>query len=243
MSDSLTRHAEALQTHFADKIENLIVEYDEITIDVSPANIIEVATALRDHQDFAYQQLIDLCGVDYSQFGQAEWETTDSSSTGFSRAVDVASMGYLTFGDELEPEDPAKLRFASVMHLISYAANRRLRVRVFAENNDFPVVPSVTEVWASADWYEREAFDLFGIMYSDHPDLRRILTDYGFVGHPFRKDFPLIGHVEMRYDPEQKRVIYEPVSIDPRVLVPRVTREDHRYMPDSGMDETQEAAE
>jgi NADH-quinone oxidoreductase subunit C len=116
------------------------------------------------------------------------------------------------------------------MHLISYTNNRRIRVRVFAENNDFPVIPSVTAIWASADWYERESFDLYGILYSDHPDLRRILTDYGFVGHPFRKDFPLVGHVEMRYDPEQKRVVYEPVSIEPRVLVPRVQREDHRYL-------------
>ncbi len=243
MSDSLTQHAEALQKHFGDKIQNLIHAYDEITIDITPAVLIEVSTALRDEKEFAYEQLIDLCGVDYSQLGQTEWETDKSSSTGFSRGVEATSMGYLTFGDELEPQDPDKLRFASVMHLISYANNRRLRIRVFAENNDFPVVPSVTDIWSSADWYERESFDLFGIMYSDHPDLRRILTDYGFVGHPFRKDFPLIGHVEMRYDPEQKRVIYEPVSIDPRVLVPRVKREDHRYMPENGQDDQQEAVE
>lgn len=247
MSDSLTQHVEALQNHFGDRIQNLIHEYEEVTIDVTPADLVEVSTALRDEKDFAYEQLIDLCGVDYSQLGQVEWQTDKSSSTGFSRGVEATTMGYLTFGDELEARDAEELRFASVMHLISYANNRRLRVRVFAENNDFPVVPSVTDVWSSADWYERESFDLFGIMYSDHPDLRRILTDYGFVGHPFRKDFPLVGHVEMRYDPEQRRVIYEPVSIDPRVLVPRVTREDHRYMaPESnqgGQDDQQEAAE
>ncbi len=239
MSDSLQQHAEALQNHFGDKILNLIHEFDEVTIDIAPADLIEVSTALRDEADFAYEQLMDLCGVDYSQLGQVEWQTDKSSSTGFSRGVDPTTMGHLVFGDELEAQDTEALRFASVMHLISYSNNCRLRIRVFAENNDFPVVPSVTGVWSSADWYERESFDLFGILYSDHPDLRRILTDYGFVGHPFRKDFPLIGHVEMRYDPEQKRVIYEPVSIDPRVLVPRVKREDHRYL----SDDQQEAAE
>ncbi len=243
MSDSLKQHAEDLQNFFSDKIENLIHEFNEITIDVTPANLIEVSTALRDESDFDYAQLIDLCGVDYSQLGQTEWETDKSSSTGFSRGVEATTMGHLTFGDELEAKGNDELRFASVMHLLSFSKNRRLRVRVFAEDNDFPMMPSVTDVWASANWYERESFDLFGIMYSDHPDLRRILTDYGFVGHPFRKDFPLIGHVEMRYDPEQKRVIYEPVTIDPRVLVPRVTRKDHRYMPENGQDDQQEAAE
>ncbi len=239
MSDSLKQQAEALQNHFGDKIQNLIHQFDEITIDITPADLIQVSTALRDETDFGYEQLMDLCGVDYSQLGQVEWETDKSSSTGFSRGVEATTMGYLTFGDELEAQDTEALRFASVMHLISYSNNHRLRVRVFAENNDFPVIPSVTSVWASADWYERESFDLFGILYSDHPDLRRILTDYGFVGHPFRKDFPLIGNVEMRYDPEQKRVIYEPVSIEPRVLVPRVKREDHRYI----SDDQQEAVE
>ncbi len=239
MSDSLKQQAEALQNHFGDKIQNLIHQFDEITIDITPADLIEVSTALRDETDFAYEQLMDLCGVDYSQLGQVEWETDKSSSTGFSRGVEATTMGYLTFGDELEAQDTEALRFASVMHLISYRNNHRLRVRVFAENNDFPVIPSVIDIWSSADWYERESFDLFGILYSDHPDLRRILTDYGFVGHPFRKDFPLIGNVEMRYDPEQKRVIYEPVSIDPRVLVPRVKRDDHRYL----SDDQQEAAE
>lgn len=230
MSGSLKQHADDLRAHFGDKVQQVTLAFHEICIEVTPEHLIEVASALRDEPAFAYQQLIDLCGVDYSQYGKTEWETDASSSTGFSRGVDSASMGRLTFGDELSCEDADKPRFASVMQLISYAHNRRVRVKVFAENNDLPVIPSVTEIWKSANWYERESFDLFGILYSDHPDLRRILTDYGFVGHPFRKDFPLIGHVEMRYDPQQKRVIYEPVSIDPRVLVPRVKREDHRYL-------------
>ena len=223
MSEKLTQHAEALRNYFADKLVRLVIEYDEITIEVAPAD-------LRDEAEFSYQQLVDLCGVDYSQYAKSEWQTDESSATGFSRGVDAATMGRLSFGDELETDDEQAPRYASVMQLTSYRNNRRLRVKTFADNNDFPVIPSVTGIWASADWYEREAFDLYGILYSEHPDLRRILTDYGFVGHPFRKDFPLVGHVEMRYDPEQKRVIYEPVSIDPRVLVPKVSRDDHRYI-------------
>ena len=238
MSGSLQQHADDLQKHFGDKIKQPVVAFNEISVEVSPENLLEVCKGLRDEPGFAYQQLTDLCGVDYSQYGKGEWETDASSSTGFSRGVESATMGRLTFGDELETNDPDQPRFASVMHLISYANNHRLRVKVFAENNDFPVVPSVVEIWKSADWYERESFDLFGILYSEHPDLRRILTDYGFIGHPFRKDFPLVGHVEMRYDPQQKRVIYEPVTIDPRVLVPRVKREDHRYL--DGAEEVQE---
>ncbi len=230
MSEKLTQHAEALRNHFADKLVKLVVEQDEITIEVAADELSAVCTDLRDEAEFAYQQLVDLCGVDYSQYAKSEWQTNETTNTGFSRGVDAASMGRLSFGDELEPDDAKAPRYASVMHLASYRHNRRLRVKTFADNNDFPVIPSVTGIWASADWYEREAFDLYGILYSEHPDLRRILTDYGFVGHPFRKDFPLVGHVEMRYDPEQKRVIYEPVSIEPRVLVPRVSRDDHRYV-------------
>lgn len=237
MTHSVQPLADKLQARFGEKLQQLINEFNEVTVDVAPADLLEVSSALRDENDFAFAQLIDLCGVDYSQFGKGEWETDKSSSTGFSRGVEAASMGRLMFGDELESEDSASPRYASVMHLISYSNNLRLRVRVFAENNDFPMIPSVTSIWQSADWYERESFDLYGILYSDHPDLRRILTDYGFVGHPFRKDFPLVGHVEMRYDPEQKRVIYEPVSIEPRVLVPRVQRDDHRYLDESVMDD------
>ena len=230
MSEKLTQHAEALRNHFGDKLVKLVVEHAEITIEVAPADLLQLCMELRDKAEFAYQQLVDLCGVDYSQYARSEWQTNETSTTGFSRGVDAASMGRLSFGDELEPDDALASRYASVMHLTSYRNNCRLRVKTFADNNDFPVIPSVTGIWASADWYEREAFDLYGILYSEHPDLRRILTDYGFVGHPFRKDFPLVWHVEMRYDPEQKRVIYEPVSIEPRVLVPRVSRDDHRYV-------------
>ena len=238
MSTTLAQHAEALQQRFTDQIK-LTHAFNEITIEVSADDLLDVCTVLRDDAEFAYQQLVDLCGVDYSQYGKCEWQTDESTVTGFSRGVESSSMGRLTFGDELECDDENAPRYASVMQLISYSNNRRLRVKTFADNNDFPVIPSVTGIWASANWDQRESFDLYGILYSDHPDLRRILTDYGFVGHPFRKDFPLVGHVEMRYDPEQKRVIYEPVSIDPRVLVPRVQRDDHRYL---GEGETPEAA-
>jgi len=141
----------------------------------------------------------------------------------------VASSGRLQFGDTL-PAEAMQRRFAMVAHLLSVQHNWRLRLRCFAESGDVPVIPSLTEIWSSADWYEREAFDLFGILFEGHNDLRRLLTDYGFVGHPFRKDFPLVGHVEMRYDPERRRVVYEPVSIEPRVLVPRVIRDDSRFL-------------
>jgi len=240
MSNSKQQLAENLRAEFGDKLDTVTLAHDEVSVEVSADNLLEVATTLRDSDSFQFQQLVDLCGVDYSQYGHAEWQTEDASHAGFSRAVDdVSTMGRLQFGDELESLVPRGRRFAAVYHLISYTLNRRLRLRVFALDDDFPVVPTVTTIWASADWYEREAFDLFGILFSDHPDLRRILTDYGFVGHPFRKDFPLVGNVEMRYDPERERVVYEPVSIEPRVLVPRVRREDHRYLVDAA-DEAQD---
>ncbi len=239
MSELLKNHAEELKQFFGDKVQNVNIEFGEITIEVSPDDVLEVSAALCDTSEFAYEQLIDICGVDYSQLGQVEWQTNQSSNSGFSRGVDEVTMGRLTFSDDMEFADVGCPRFASVMHLLSYSNNRRLRVRVFAEDDDFPMIPSVTGIWSSANWFERESFDLFGILYSDHPDLRRILTDYGFVGHPFRKDFPLVGHVEMRYDPEQKRVIYEPVSIEPRVLVPRVKRDDHRYLSEDNNEVTE----
>jgi NADH-quinone oxidoreductase subunit C len=233
MLNSLQQLSDALEATFGDKLVEVSEAYGEVTAIVSPENLVSVATELRDANVFSFEQLLDVCGVDYSQFGQVEWETSDASRSGFSRGVnDASSVGRLQFGDELVSVAATGTRFASVYHLISYKHNRRLRLKVFASDDDFPVVPSVINVWRVADWYEREAFDLFGIMFSDHPDLRRILTDYGFVGHPFRKDFPMIGHVEMRYDPAKQRVIYEPVSIEPRVLVPRVKREDHRYLSD-----------
>lgn len=233
MTKSLQHLADSLREILADKLVSVTESTNEVTAEVTAENLIEVATALRDNEKLAFQQLIDVCGVDYSQFGQAEWQTNDASRSGFSRGVDTGvTMGRLQFGDDLDSVAGEGRRFAAVYHLISYRHNRRMRLRVFAADDGFPVVPTVTGVWKVADWYEREAFDLFGILFSGHPDLRRILTDYGFVGHPFRKDFPLVGHVEMRYDPEKERVVYEPVSIEPRVLVPRVKREDHRYLSD-----------
>ena len=230
MSTKLQNLSEKLQEVLSSKIQSLVVDCNEVTIEVSPDDLVSVATKLRDHEQLSFEQLIDLCGVDYIAYGQTEWTTDSSSNTGFSRGVEGADAGRLRFGDELNTDNSDKPRFASVIHLISYRHNTRLRVRSFAKDNEFPVIPSVIDVWSSANWYERESFDLFGIVYENHPDLRRILTDYGFVGHPFRKDFPLVGNVEMRYDPEQQRVVYEPVSIEPRVLVPRVIREDNRYL-------------
>jgi NADH-quinone oxidoreductase subunit C len=231
MLNSKQQLADFLRSHFGDKLSSVNLEFKEITAVVTVENYIEVATELRDNSEFGFEQLVDLCGVDYSQFGQAEWQTNDASRAGFSRGVDAtSSTGRLQFGDELEPVTEPGSRFAVSSHLLSYRNNRRLRLRVYAPDDSFPVVPTVTEVWNVANWYEREAFDLFGILFSGHPDLRRILTDYGFVGHPFRKDFPMIGNVEMRYDPEKERVVYEPVTIEPRVLVPRVIRQDNRYI-------------
>jgi NADH-quinone oxidoreductase subunit C len=237
MSNPRQQLADALRAAFGERVDSVVVEFNEITVEVAAENLVAIATELRDDSQFQFQQLLDVCGVDYSQFGRDEWLTEDASRSGFSRGVAAASAGRLQFGDELESLTPQGRRFAAVYHLISYAHNRRLRLRVYASDDDFPMVPTVTGIWASADWYEREAFDLFGILFSGHPDLRRILTDYGFVGHPFRKDFPLVGNVEMRYDPERERVVYEPVSIEARVLVPRVKRQDHRYL----MDEQEEA--
>ena len=242
MSNRKQQLADALRTALGEKIDTVTVAYNEVSVDVPTENLLDVATALRDDPEFKFQQLIDLCGVDYSQFGRDEWQTEDASRAGFSRGVAAAATtGRLQFGDELDSLATQGKRFAAVYHLISYVHNQRLRLRVFAPDDDFPIVSTVTGIWASADWYEREAFDLFGILFSGHPDLRRILTDYGFVGHPFRKDFPMVGHVEMRYDPERERVVYEPVSIEPRVLVPKVIRQDHRYLADA-QDEAQDDA-
>lgn len=209
--------ADTVQEHFAEQLVSVVVACNEVTVELPREHLLSVCTALRDEPEFAFSQLIDVCGVDYIDYGKVEWETNISTCTGFSRGVNVDERHEAIWQGE---------RFAAVYHLISYKHNRRIRLRTFADS-EFPVVDSVTAIWKSADWFEREAFDLFGILFDGHPDLRRILTDYGFVGHPFRKDFPLIGEVEMRYDPEKKRVVYQPVSIEPRVLVPRVIRNDH----------------
>jgi NADH-quinone oxidoreductase subunit C len=167
---------------------------DEITLEVAATDYLDVMQTLRDVTGCRFEQLIDLCGLDYSAWRDQSWDGP---------------------------------RYAVVAHLLSVSLNQRVRVRVRCPNDDWPQVPSVSHLWSAANWYEREAFDLYGIVFDGHPDLRRILTDYGFIGHPFRKDFPLSGHVEMRYDPERRRVVYEPITIEPRENTPRIVREDH----------------
>lgn len=207
----------------------LDTSYDEFTLTVNASNLISVMTALRDNESLLFDQLIDIAGVDYLEYGKDEWKTQQATDSGFSRGITKNTFGRFTFDNNPINSQMDKPRFAVAYHLLSVTNNKRLRVKVYCENNDFPVVDSVCEIWNSANWYEREAFDLYGIVFQGHPDMRRLLTDYGFVGHPLRKDFPLVGHVEMRFDPSNKRVVYEPVSIEPRVLVPKVIREDNRY--------------
>jgi NADH-quinone oxidoreductase subunit C len=175
------------------RVKTLARDHAELTLTVRAADYHDVATTLRDHADLAFEQLIDLCGVDYSTYRDTDWDG---------------------------------LRYCVVSHLLSISKNWRVRLKVFCADDDVPMIPTLTDVWSSANWFEREAFDLFGIVFDGHLDLRRILTDYGFIGHPFRKDFPVTGYVEMRYDPEQKRVIYQPVTIDTREIIPRVIREE-----------------
>jgi len=194
MSAKTEKLVEQLKAVLGARIDKLDVALGEVTLTVSAANLIDVARTLRDDATLAFEQLVDLCGVDYSDYKGGGW---------------------------------SGLRFCSVSHLLSIQHNWRLRLKVFAPDDAFPVLPTLNDIWNAANWFEREAFDLFGILYEGHPDLRRILTDYGFVGHPFRKDFPVSGHVEMRYDPDQGRVIYQPVTIAPRENTPRIIREDN----------------
>jgi NADH-quinone oxidoreductase subunit C len=223
MSERLQALAGRLAAHFGDRIVTVPSLPGELTCEVGREDLIEVATELRDHEDFAFDTLIDLCGVDYLGYGEDEWQTRSATDSGFSRASERETI----VPDPAASFDPR--RFAVVYHLLSVKNNHRLRLRAFTGSDNPPLLPSVISVWRSADWYEREAFDLFGILFDGHPDLRRILTDYGFIGHPFRKDFPLIGNLEVRYDPEQGRVVYQPVSIEPRTLVPKIIRDDNRY--------------
>lgn len=192
----------------------------ELTLVLSKKALIEVATQLRDTPELCFEQLIDVCGVDYLSYGIAEWVTDKATGSGFERAVDQEGIRMESFTGS---------RFAVVYHLLSLKFNQRLRLKVFLDETDL-CIPSLMPIWPSADWFEREAFDLFGFLFEGHPDLRRILTDYGFIGHPFRKDFPTSGQVEMRYDKASERVIYQPVTIPERVLVPKVIREDSRYL-------------
>jgi NADH-quinone oxidoreductase subunit C len=214
--------ADQLERTFGARLTRLASLDGELGYEVAPADLLEVATTLRDDPRFAFEAAVDVSGVDYLNYGQEEWDTHDATNTGFGRGVAVRS-------DAFVPPEPQARRFAVAYHLLSYANNLRLRLRCYCETSEPPTVPSVVGVWPGANWFEREAFDLFGILFQGHPDLRRILTDYGFIGHPFRKDFPLSGHVEVRYDAEAGRVVYEPVSIEPRTLVPRVIRQDNRY--------------
>jgi len=194
MTPKLQRLHDALRSALGGKIARLDERLRELTLEVSAAEYSNVARTLRDHPELRFEQLIDLCGVDYLAYADRPWE---------------------------------RGRFAAVLHLLSISHNWRLRLRVFCPDDALPMLDSVVDVWPSVNWYEREAFDLFGVVFEGHPDLRRILTDYGFVGHPFRKDFPISGYVEMRYDPEQKRVVYQPVTIEPREVTPRIVREAH----------------
>ncbi|MBB3226834.1 NADH-quinone oxidoreductase subunit C [Luteibacter sp. Sphag1AF] len=219
-----TSLVERLAARFGDMLA-VTVARNEVTAELAAADLIAVATALRDEADFRFSTLIDVCGIDYLSYGQTEWDTDTAQGDSFSRGVEGQTVGRFTWAERPRNVEQPR-RFAAVIHLLSLDNNQRIRLRVFCDDDAFPVVPSVTAIWPGADWFEREAFDLFGIIFEGHPDLRRILTDYGFVGHPFRKDFPLIGNVEVRYDAEQKRVVYEPVSIEPRVLVPRTIRND-----------------
>ena len=193
MSTKLELLSAQLKLALGAQITKFNIAFDEISLECKVDDLLNVTAKLRDHAELKFEQLIDLCGVDYSDYKDGQYEGA---------------------------------RYALVLHLLSVSLNQRVRLKVFAQDDDFPVLPTLVDMWPVANWYEREAFDLFGIMFESHPDLRRILTDYGFVGHPFRKDFPMIGNVEMRYDPEQQRVIYQPVSIDMRNNVPRIIRDE-----------------
>ena len=200
----------------------------ELTFEVPAARLLEIAQTLRDAPELKFEMCMDVCGVDYLEHGRAEWKTQSATASGFSRGV--ARRNVAADSADFEALAPGR-RFAVVYHLLSITLNHRLRLRVYCPDDAQPMVDSVIGIWASVDWFERETFDLFGILFRGHPDLRRLLTDYGFIGHPFRKDFPLSGNVEVRYDPEKGRVVYQPVTIEPRTLVPKVIRHDNRYDP------------
>jgi NADH-quinone oxidoreductase subunit C len=220
-NDHLT---EQLKSRLVNHITDLNLAYGEVTIECKAQHLKAIMFELRDLEAFSFDQLIDLCGVDYLSYGEYDWETESATESGFSRGVEP---------QEARAYIMDKPRFAVVYHLLSTKKNHRLRVKLFADESHL-IVPSVHDLWKGANWFEREAYDLYGILFEGHPDLRRILTDYGFIGHPFRKDFPLSGHVEMRYDAKLQKVIYTPVDIVPRVLVPKVIRNDNRYIGSEG---------
>ncbi len=218
--------AARIDERFGEQMRRVASTCRELTYELDKDDLLEIATALRNEADFGFEMLVDVCGVDYLGYGCDEWTTNSASGTGFSRGVELKAV-ILDESDEFDAR-----RFAVVYHLLSIQNNVRLRLRVFTGTSNPPIVNSVVDIWNGANWFEREAFDLYGILFQGHPDLRRILTDYGFIGHPFRKDFPMIGNVEVSYDSEEGRVVYKPVSIEPRTLVPRVIRDDNRYSAD-----------
>ncbi len=226
MSDRIETLAARIDERFGEQVTRVESICGELTYELDKDDLVGIATALRTEGDFGFEMLMDVCGVDYLSFGSVEWTTESAAGSGYSRGVEREPV-ILDEADQFPPK-----RFAVVYHLLSLHHNLRLRLRVFTGVDNPPVVKSVVDVWNSANWFEREAFDLFGILFDGNPDLRRILTDYGFIGHPFRKDFPLIGNVEVIYDADKGRVAYQPVSIEERTLVPRVIRDDNRYSDD-----------
>jgi NADH-quinone oxidoreductase subunit C len=222
VSERIEALAQKVDAQLAGKLRRTAALAHELAYETDAAALLEVCQVLRDAPQLKFEQLMDLAGVDYLQYGLDDWQTQSATRSGFSRARVAHEHG----PDAAEPK-----RFAVVYNLLSMSLNQRIRLSIRLPDTEEPVADSVVGVWAAANWFEREAFDLFGILFRGHPDLRRILTDYGFIGHPFRKDFPLIGNVEVQYDAAKGRVVYQPVSITPRVLVPKVIRHDHRYEP------------
>ena len=214
--------AESLQSQLGERLKSVPAPPGEMAFEVEAADLLQVCRTLRDSPELKFEMLMDLAGVDYLHYGRDEWQTESATRSGFSRARVARASA---------PDPAMPGRYGVTYQLLSITHNQRLRLRVKCPDTAEPVVDSVIDIWAGANWFEREAFDLFGILFRGHPDLRRILTDYGFIGHPFRKDFPLIGNVEVIYDSQKRRVVYQPVSIVPRVLVPKVIRDDNRYEP------------
>ena len=223
MSERIEALAGKVDAQLKGSVRRLPSRAAELAYEVEAATLLSVCRTVRDAEDLKFEMLMDLAGVDYLHHGRDDWQTESATRSGFSRAQQAQSAA--------APDPAAPGRFAVIYNLLSISHNQRLRLKAICPDTAEPVLDSVVDIWASANWFEREAFDLFGILFRGHPDLRRILTDYGFIGHPFRKDFPLIGNVEVQYDPERQRVVYQPVSITPRVLVPKVIRRDHRYEP------------
>ena len=226
MNERYETLAARLEERFGKQVRRVASSCGELTYELDKDSLTEVAMALRNEADFGFEMLMDVCGVDYLSYGLDEWITSEATGSGYSRGVERQPV-VLDESDEFDPR-----RFAVVYHLLSLQHNIRLRLRVFTGTQNPPIIRSVVDIWNGANWFEREVFDLFGVLFEGHPDLRRILTDYGFIGHPFRKDFPLIGNVEVHYDADEGRVVYAPVSIEPRTLVPRVIRDDNRYSAD-----------